>query len=81
VYLILSPFLDENELIKIFWENLLTKKKLLPIYKWLLWYNIKPFECVWTIKECKKAFKLTIRKYLSKQKKLPYILEKFKDII
>lgn len=56
-YLILSPFLSEKEMISIFGENLIEKESLTPILKDLLGLSdIKPWECVGTIKECRAAF-------------------------
>jgi len=61
-YLILCPFLKEKELLKIFGKNLLTEKKLLPLLKGLLGERgHKPFECVGTYSESKKAFKLCLK--------------------
>ena len=55
-YLILSPFLTEKELNKIFKENLLEKPSIAPILQQLTGEgSFKPFECVGTAKECKAA--------------------------
>lgn len=81
VYLILSPFIEEKQLIEIFWENLFNKKELLQIYLWLIWKNIKPFECVGTYNESKKAFKLVIEKYKKEKKELPYILKEIEKLM
>ena len=85
VYLILSPNLEENELLDIFWENLFENKNLLDTYKWLLnlWEN-KPFECVGTYNESIISFKNILNIYQNKIKswekeKLPYVLEKLKN--
>ena len=75
VYLILWVYLEEEQLIEIFWENLFENKNLLNTYKWLLWFNEhKPFECVGTFEESRIAFKKNIERY--KKKNLPYILQK-----
>ena len=79
VRLILSPFIEIDELEKIFWENLFEKKELYEIYLWLIWAKQKPFECVWTYNESKKAFKLVLKKYSNW--KLPIILKKIKKHI
>ena len=48
VFIILSAFLNDEEIIKIFWENLYFKNDLKDIYYDLLWFwKTKPFECVW----------------------------------
>jgi hypothetical protein len=62
-YLIMSPFIPENELIEIYGGNLLKDNDLLPILKQLKGeVDVKPFECVGTIEEvnacldfCQKA--------------------------
>ena len=62
-YLIMSPFIPENELIEIYGRNLLKDNDLLPILKQLKGeVDVKPFECVGTIEEvnacldfCQKA--------------------------
>lgn len=80
VYLILSPFLKESEMIKIFSENLLDKKSLINIYKWLLWfYGHKPFECVWTYEENLQSAYKTLNNYGTDN--LPYILENLENEI
>ena len=51
-YLIMSPFIPQDELIEIFGRNLLNDKELLPILKQLKGEaDVKPFECVGTIEE------------------------------
>ncbi|MFH1780750.1 MAG: hypothetical protein ABH841_02000 [Candidatus Nealsonbacteria bacterium] len=69
-YLILSPYLKENQLLKIFGKNLLKDKKLLPLLKNLTGENgIKPFECVGTYKESKLALSLNLQKQKKKLNK------------
>ena len=51
-YIIMSPFIPENELKEIFGRNLLEDNELLPIMKQLKGEaEVKPFECVGTIEE------------------------------
>lgn len=51
-YIIMSPFIPENELMEIFGKNLLKDNELLPILKQLEGETeVKPFECVGTIEE------------------------------
>ena len=51
-YLIMSPFIPENELVEIYGGNLLKDNDLLPILKQLKGeVEVKPFECVGTIEE------------------------------
>ncbi len=78
VYLSLYPFLKEQEINKIFGKNIFENKKLLPVMKGLLGRGaVKPFECVGTKKEVLKAMNLCLKK--SKNKKLPYLLNYFKN--
>jgi UDP-N-acetyl-alpha-D-muramoyl-L-alanyl-L-glutamate epimerase len=63
VFTALYPFMQEKELMKIFKENLLNKKELIPIMMELVGEkNIKPFECVGTKKETLVAFYLSWKK-------------------
>ena len=51
-YLIMSPFIPQNELEDIFGGNLLNDSELLPILKQLKGeVDVKPFECVGTVEE------------------------------
>lgn len=64
VYLILAPFVERRELIKIFGKNLLDDKSLLPIFKDLLGLGkMKPFDCVGTFEESQVAFCLASKKF------------------
>ncbi|MGB9743235.1 MAG: hypothetical protein ACPLW9_00745 [Minisyncoccales bacterium] len=75
VYLLFYPFLDQKTLLKIFNQDLLENKKLLPLLQQLLGKRgFKPFECVGTIKETKKAIQLGLVK-AKKTKKIPYLLQ------
>lgn len=76
VYTILSPFISENKMIEIFGENLFNEKKLKDTFVELCGFGeIKPFECVGTYNEVKYSVSKIIREYLSKDKKLPYLLD------
>ena len=71
VYIILNPFLEEQEMINMFGENLLDKDSLLEVFKQLIGDSEnKPFDCVGTFEEINYALKLSIKK----QDKLPYLL-------
>ena len=77
VYIILSPFLTQNELIKIFGENLLDKKSLESDFLALTGISDnKPFECVGTRKEV-----IASLKYLIKEENKSYLLDKYKNKI
>lgn len=78
VYCILSPFIEKEELDKIFGENLAEKKELLPIFRGLVGFDpVKPFECVGTIAELKTALHMTIQNYRKKGISLPYLFDFF----
>lgn len=77
VYIILSPFLYKEELIKIFNKDLYEDKNLLETFQELLGYKeTKPFECVGTYEEVRYAVSLLIKKL--ENKKLPYLLNYYK---
>lgn len=66
-YLVLSPYLSENQLLKIFGKNLLKDKKLRPLLKTLTGERgIKPFECVGTYQESQLALQLNAHKRIKK---------------
>ena len=51
-WIIMSPFIPENELIEIFGKNLLKNNDLVPIIRQLKGeVEVKPFECVGTVEE------------------------------
>jgi UDP-N-acetyl-alpha-D-muramoyl-L-alanyl-L-glutamate epimerase len=80
VFTSLYPFMEEKELIKIFNKNLFQNKSLIPLMKELVGKSKhKPFECVGTIKENNKAFKLSLKKFqdVHPEKKLPPVLMNF----
>jgi len=63
VFAALSAYLEKNEVIKIFDKNMLADKTLIPVYKELLGFkNHKPFECVGTPQETKKAFQIIAKR-------------------
>lgn len=56
VFLILTPFIKRNKLVKIFGQDLLNEKSLIPLYKDLLGFGkMKPFDCVGTFEESRAA--------------------------
>ncbi len=72
-FIILYPFLNKKDLIKIFGENLFEKRSLLKTAKELLGISgHKPFDCVGTYEEVKQALSMAIRKT---KLLLPYILD------
>ncbi len=77
VYIILSPFLTDEELINIFGENLYEKEELLYTFKEIIGETgVKPFECVGSYEEAKYA----ISKRITNTKgELPFLLNYYKD--
>ena len=80
VFVVLYPFLEEKDLVKIFGKNLFEDKSLLPLMLKLLGKKeTKPFECVGTKKETILAFSLAL-KQAKKRKKVPFLLKKFEGL-
>lgn len=78
VYLILSPFLDKDRLVKIFGINMLEDKDNLKYFNQLIGLEKeKPFECVGSRDEINTAISLTIDKLNKKGEKLPYLLKHY----
>ena len=76
VYIILSTFLSEDELIKIFGENLFDKKELKGIFMQLIGKTeSKPFDCVGTYAEINYSICTTIARIVNSGEKLPYLLD------
>ena len=72
VYIILAPFLEEEELINIFGHNLLDDKDLELYFRQLTGLEkTKPFECVGTRDEVNEAISLIREKY---KDNVPYLL-------
>jgi hypothetical protein len=78
VYATLYPFLSRKDLFKIFGTDIFENKKLLPVMKSLTGQGKpKPFECVGTKKESRKAFILSLRRS-QKEGVSPFLLTKVK---
>lgn len=76
-YIVLSPFISTEELMKIYGENLLDKPSLLPIFNELTGVdNVKPFECIGTVEEVNIALCLAVEK---NKNQLPWLLKRFMD--
>lgn len=64
IYIMLSAFLETDEMIKIFGVNLYEKIELLDIFKQLIGLSKhKPFECVGTIDEINIALNMAMKKH------------------
>lgn len=80
IFIILSPFIKQDELIKIFGTNLLDNPSLLQDFICLLGYSDnKPFECVGTYDEVKFACFKTIDALEKDNIPLPKLLQYYKD--
>ena len=63
-FLMLSPFLKKEELLKIFKENIFSKKENISLYKDILGFGkLKPFDCVGTFEEARLALFLASKKF------------------
>lgn len=76
-WIILAPFVDEDQLLEIFGTHLLNNRELLHLLEQLSGIaEEKPFECVGTIHEVNTALALTVSKY--KGKPLPLLLKYYR---
>lgn len=76
IYIIMSNYVNEDEMIKVFGENLLDKKEMLNYFLELLGKKeSKPFECVGTIDEVSYVVNNLITKGYDK----PYLLNYYKE--
>ena len=79
-YIILSPFLYKEKLVKIFGEDLYEKETLLKTFIELAGYGeTKPFECVGTYEEVNFAISKTIKILEEKNEELPFLLKYYKN--
>jgi hypothetical protein len=83
VYIILAPYMELNEVNKIFGGNMLENESLEDTFKELMGLKeSKPFECVGTIDEVRYALKEIVnRHYPNKSDNLPILLQIFIDEI
>jgi hypothetical protein len=76
VYIILSPFIEQEKLEIIFGKNMLNDETFLNDFNGLLGKTEnKPFECVGTYEEVRYACSSTIKKLQQEGKNLPYLLK------
>lgn len=81
VYIILSPFLDESGMQRIFGENLLDKYELKPIFDKLIGIMPeKPFECVGSYNEVNAALQSLLRRYQKEGRPLPSLLKYYSGL-
>ena len=80
VYIILSPFLDEESLKNIFGKNLLDKEEMYETFLQLIGRKeSKPFDCVGTYEEVNFCVCKCIAELKSENKKLPILLQRYLD--
>ncbi|MFA7123502.1 MAG: hypothetical protein WC212_05645, partial [Candidatus Delongbacteria bacterium] len=77
-YIMLSPFVSDEDLADIFGKNLLDDKELEPVFFELCGLKgIKPFECVGTEREVRAA--LSKKTDISGKSDLPFLLKIFNE--
>jgi hypothetical protein len=81
VYIILSPFLSEKEVVDIFGKNMLSDMNMLTDFEKLIGREPeKPFECVGSIDEVNAALQEVISQYKTKGLPLPKLPEIYEGI-
>ncbi len=79
-YIILSPFVNDENLVKIFSKNLLDDIELKPVFDELIGIGVtKPFECVGTLEDVNAAIALRIGNH--QKKDLPELLKYYLETI
>lgn len=79
-YIILSPYLYKEKLVKIFKEDMYEKEDLLKTFLELTGNGeTKPFDCVGTFEEVNFAISKTIENIEKENKRLPYLLKYYKE--
>ena len=77
-YIILSPFIEEKEMLKIFGRNLFESHEQINVFNKLTGREkIKPFDCIGTVDEINAALCMTISK--KKNENLPFLLKYFAE--
>lgn len=80
VYIILSPFLEEDELLNIFGKNMLDNSALQEDFDKLIGLTKeKPFECVGSRDEVNIALQMTINNFTNNNKQLPFLLQYYNN--
>jgi len=79
VYIILSPFLSEDQMMSIFGKNMLNDSGLMSVFEKLIGLQQeKPFECVGSCDEVNAALQELIRQYESHHTSLPELIRYYK---
>ncbi|MGN0581032.1 MAG: hypothetical protein ACI4JE_09190 [Ruminococcus sp.] len=80
IAIILSPFVEHDELCAIFGKDMLNDENMLQYFIELIGRSEhKPFECVGSISEVNLAVSMTIRSYMNRGEELPFLLQKYID--
>ncbi|MFH0852347.1 MAG: hypothetical protein V1845_01985 [bacterium] len=80
IFTMLYPFLQSDDLTRIFEEDLFMHDNSIPVIQELIGINChKPFECVGTVEETLVGFYLGIKKVQSSENKLPSVLRYVKQ--
>lgn len=74
VFLTMYPFVPTSTLTQIFGRDLFLSEETIPILRELAGFDIKPFECVATVREVTAALALAIRKVKNNSEPLPLVL-------
>lgn len=78
-YIMLAPFVAEEQLIAVFGKNLLNDEEMIQFFDGLVCDQFdKPFECIGTRDEINTALTKTIDRYETEQKELPLLLQIYK---
>ena len=76
VFIMLAAFLDYPAVVEIFGKDLLADRELLPVFRQLLGLEpTKPFECVGTISEVRRAMQQLIER--NNKSALPFLAKQF----
>ena len=82
VYIMLKAVLSDEDLSKIFKEDLLNKESLRDVFNGLVYPDYdKPFECVGTKEEVNLSIEMIKDKYIKENKKMPCLLKDFRSSI
>ena len=80
VYIMLSAFLNENGMKKIFKTNMLDNGELRDVFNGLVYPDYdKPFECVGTKDEINLSLSMLLSKDEAMNKKIPVLLKEYKE--
>ncbi len=78
VFIVLSPFMERQELLDIFGCDMLDKQEMSDDFEALAGFaRVKPFECVGTVEEVRCALVMTIQKYEAAGTALPLLLKSY----